>query len=504
MRRRPRSAGRQAVHGDRPALPGDSARRSELVGRQIRPVEVRRERRGRLGQGDRADDDGAERETEVAEHVGRRARHAGQLRGHTVQRHGRHRAHAQREADADQQVGHDEGGQAGVRDVESRAEEAADGHQGEARRQQPARGDAVQQPGDDRDQDERGPLEQQERDGDAQRVLVLDRTEPHARREARAEEGEHADHGDDGRHREGTVAEQAQVEDRGRGAHFDQDEAGEEDQTEHPGQDDGKGRPTGLGPLDGRVQDQDETGRERDLARDVELAALGRLRLGGQQQREHHAHDGQSYEHPEGSAPGTDLGEHPAEEGREGRTGGQEPAPQRDRLSPLPRSAGDRREHGERAGEQGAGAETVERRADPEDLHAGCDRGHCTADGQDARARGDQPLAAEPVAEHAEGEFEADHGDHEGRGDPGQLRTVGVQILLEQPVERSRQRVGDLRHEHRAAGGSQRPRVARFPGSPRGWAVGRRCPFVERHCFLPGWEGECPAVSGGAGSGRRP
>lgn len=64
-----------------------------VVRRQVRALQVRRECRSRLAQGDRADDDRAEREAEIAEHVGRGARHARQLRGHAVQCDGRHRAH---------------------------------------------------------------------------------------------------------------------------------------------------------------------------------------------------------------------------------------------------------------------------------------------------------------------------------------------------------------------------------------------------------------------------
>ncbi|MGW4027363.1 hypothetical protein ACWEEL_39445, partial [Streptomyces sp. NPDC005009] len=47
-------AGRQAVHRDRPAGPGDLARRGDLAGRQARARQVRRERRPRAAEGDRA------------------------------------------------------------------------------------------------------------------------------------------------------------------------------------------------------------------------------------------------------------------------------------------------------------------------------------------------------------------------------------------------------------------------------------------------------------------
>lgn len=67
VRCRSRNAGRQAVHGDRSPLRGDPARGPQVVRRQVRAVQVRRERRSRLAQGDRADDDQAEREAEIAE-----------------------------------------------------------------------------------------------------------------------------------------------------------------------------------------------------------------------------------------------------------------------------------------------------------------------------------------------------------------------------------------------------------------------------------------------------
>ncbi|MER7807533.1 hypothetical protein [Streptomyces sp900116325] len=92
--------------------------RPQVVRRQVRAVQVRRERCYRLAQGDCADDDRAEREAEIAENVGRGARHARQLRGPVVQCDGRHRAHAHREADADQQIGQDEDARVGVGDIE--------------------------------------------------------------------------------------------------------------------------------------------------------------------------------------------------------------------------------------------------------------------------------------------------------------------------------------------------------------------------------------------------
>ena len=81
--------------------------------------------------------------------------------------------------------------------------------------------------------------------------------------------------------------------------------------------------------------------------------------------------------------------------------------------------------------EDGARAETVDRRADPHRLNGRREARRQRADHHQYGTADDQLAVAELVAQHAEGQFEDDHRDHEGRGDPGQLRADRVEGLLE-------------------------------------------------------------------------
>ena len=60
------------------------------------------------------------------------------------------------------------------------------------------------------------------------------------------------------------------------------------------------------------------------------------------------------------------------------------------------------------------------------------------------RADGQQPLAAEQVADHAEGELEQRDRHQEGVGDPGQLRRRRAQVLVDEAVDDGRDRQADL------------------------------------------------------------
>lgn len=66
------------------------------------------------------------------------------------------------------------------------------------------------------------------------------------------------------------------------------------------------------------------------------------------------------------------------------------------------------------------------------------------AQDEEGRAADQQALAAEEVTEDAEGQLKDGDGEQEGVRDPGELRTDGVQVLLEEAVEGGRHREGDL------------------------------------------------------------
>jgi hypothetical protein len=117
--------------------------------------------------------------------------------------------------------------------------------------------------------------------------------------------------------------------------------------------------------------------------------------------------------------------------------------------------AGSGGEHGQGGGEERGGAQPGQSLADPQLVHPRSGGGHRLADRHQHRSTDQQPLAAEQVAEHAEGQFK--HGDRkqEGIGDPGELGADGMQVGLEQAVECGRDGDADLREADGEAPGDQ-------------------------------------------------
>jgi hypothetical protein len=123
-----------------------------------------------------------------------------------------------------------------------------------------------------------------------------------------------------------------------------------------------------------------------------------------------------------------------------------------------------RGDHGEASREQRSRTDSGDDLPDQQHQHPGSgrrpgtrrqDRDHL-AHGEQERAANEQPLTAEQVTEHTEGQLKQADRQQERVGDPRQLRRSGTEILLEHAVQHGRDGEPDLRHQHRQRRGGER------------------------------------------------
>ncbi len=160
-------------------------------------------------------------------------------------------------------------------------------------------------------------------------------------------------------------------------------------------------------------------------------------------------------------APGVlDPREHTADHRRHEATGGQAGRPERDGVRPLldrVRACG---EHRDRRREDRSRAEPSDDLTGEQhpDVRGRREEAEQATDHDQGRAGGQQPLAAEQVPDHAEGELEQGHRDQEGVGDPGQLRGGEPEVLVDVAVDDRRDAEAELRDETRGDGCHESPR----------------------------------------------
>ena len=246
------------------------------------------------------------------------------------------------------------------------------------------------------------------------------------------------------------VAEHAERDHRGARGGLDGDERAQQADGGRERGDDVARAPAVLGRVEQAVDEREQAGHERDLARDVDLRRLRVTRLDelGHADREHGDADRHvDQEHP---FPAEPLGERSTDERAEREGRADRGAVGGERARALLRRAERVAEQRERDGEHQRGAEALDRTRGDQELDRARSRRGGRGDGEDGHADPEQPAAAVAVGERARGQHDARQRERVGVQDPLERVQVRVQVDLQRRQRGVHHR--DVEHENRGGG----------------------------------------------------